>query len=199
MRAGRHFKAAEDVTVSPSYLPHLVAAALDLLIDGECGIWHLANQGAVTNADFAWAIVRGASLPAARVQGVPAAEMGWVVPRPVYSVLASSRGLLMPPLDQAIAHYLEAATEQLAAPPAAGFLLPADGLDAHQARRSGRTTAVRGTSTTSAVIESGTRSRYWAIAAHAIPAHQPATTGSGIADRQRCCTSPLVVSIRVAS
>jgi dTDP-4-dehydrorhamnose reductase len=117
VRAGRHFKAAEDVTISPSYLPHLVAAALDLLIDGECGIWHLANQGAVTHADFARAIARGASLPVERVQGVPAAEVGWLAPRPRYSVLGSSRGLLMPSLDQAISHYLEALPEQWSSPP----------------------------------------------------------------------------------
>jgi dTDP-4-dehydrorhamnose reductase len=109
LRAGRHFMAAEDVTISPSYLPHLVTAALDLLIDGECGIWHLANQGAITHADFVRAIVRGASLPAELVQGVGAAEIGWLAPRPHYSVLGSGRGLLMPPLEQAIAHYLESA------------------------------------------------------------------------------------------
>jgi len=109
LRAGRHFMAAEDVTISPSYLPHLVTAALDLLIDGECGIWHLANQGAVTHADFIREIVRGASLPAERVHGVGAAEIGWLAPWPPYSVLGSGRGVLMPPLDQAIAHYLESA------------------------------------------------------------------------------------------
>ena len=111
VRAGRHFRAAEDVTISPSYLPHLVAAALDLLIDGERGIWHLANQGAITHADLAREVVRGARLPAERIQGVRAAEIGWLAPRPPYSVLGSSRGLLMPSLDQAIAHYLESASE----------------------------------------------------------------------------------------
>jgi dTDP-4-dehydrorhamnose reductase len=119
LRAGRHFMAAEDVTISPSYLPHLVTAALDLLIDGECGIWHLANQGAITHADFVRAVIRGASLPAERVQGVRAAEIGWLAPRPHYSVLGSSRGLLMPPLDQAIAHYLDATPEQWSSPPGA--------------------------------------------------------------------------------
>jgi dTDP-4-dehydrorhamnose reductase len=109
LRAGRHFMAAEDVTISPSYLPHLVTAALDLLIDGECGIWHLANQGAVTHADFVREIVRGASLPAERVHSVGAAEIGWLAPWPPYSVLGSGRGVLMPPLDQAIAHYFESA------------------------------------------------------------------------------------------
>jgi dTDP-4-dehydrorhamnose reductase len=107
-RAGGHFEAAEDATVSPSYLPHLVGVALDLLIDGEHGVWHLANQGAVTYADFARAALRGASLPADRVRSVPAADIPWLAPRPRYSALGSSRGVLMPPLDQALAHYREA-------------------------------------------------------------------------------------------
>ena len=161
VRAGRHFKAAEDVTISPSYLPHLVTAALDLLIDGESGIWHLANQGAITHADFARAMVRGVNLPADRVQSIPAAEIRWLAPRPLYSVLGSSRGLLMPPLDQAMAHYLEAATEQWSSPPGAGqeILLPAAGLDADQAGRNGQTTAISATPTPSTMIDSGSPSR----------------------------------------
>jgi dTDP-4-dehydrorhamnose reductase len=119
VRAGRHFRAAEDVTISPSYLPHLVTAALDLLIDGEHGIWHLANQGAITHADFVRELVRGASLPAERVRGVRAAEIGWLAPRPSYSVLGSGRGFLMPPLDQAIAHYLESGRQARSSPPGA--------------------------------------------------------------------------------
>jgi dTDP-4-dehydrorhamnose reductase len=108
VRTGGHFEAAADVTISPSYLPHLVAVALDLLIDGEHGVWHLANQGAVTYADFARAALRGASLPADRVRSISAAEIPWLAPRPRYSALGSSRGVLMPALDQALAHYREA-------------------------------------------------------------------------------------------
>lgn len=35
------------------YLPDVVRAALDLLIDGETGTWHLANQGAVSLDEMA--------------------------------------------------------------------------------------------------------------------------------------------------
>lgn len=42
---GRPFTVAEDVSVSPTYVPDLVHACLDLLIDGESGLWHLANEG----------------------------------------------------------------------------------------------------------------------------------------------------------
>ena len=33
---------------NPTYVPDLVHAALDLLIDNACGIWHLSNGDAVT-------------------------------------------------------------------------------------------------------------------------------------------------------
>jgi dTDP-4-dehydrorhamnose reductase len=46
-------RAASDMTVSPTYVPDLVNASLDLVIDGANGVWHLANQGATTWADFA--------------------------------------------------------------------------------------------------------------------------------------------------
>ena len=38
-------RAADDMTVSPTYVPDLVHACLDLLIDGESGLWHLTNSG----------------------------------------------------------------------------------------------------------------------------------------------------------
>lgn len=40
-----HFTAVEDVMISPTYIPDLAQAALDLLIDDERDVWHLSNQG----------------------------------------------------------------------------------------------------------------------------------------------------------
>jgi dTDP-4-dehydrorhamnose reductase len=40
-------KAPAHIVVSQAYLSDLVHAALDLIIDGESGIWHLANGGAM--------------------------------------------------------------------------------------------------------------------------------------------------------
>src|SRR4051794_13949614 len=48
LAAGHHFVAAEDSVVAPTYVPDLVHASLDLLIDGERGIWHLANATAIS-------------------------------------------------------------------------------------------------------------------------------------------------------
>ena len=105
---GRIFAAADDVTVSPTYLPDLVHAALDLFLDREAGLWHLASAGAVTWADFAREVVRAAGLDETRVRAVPGEEVGWAARRPRQSVLSSGRGALMRQLDHALARHADA-------------------------------------------------------------------------------------------
>jgi len=50
--AGEAWRAADDYTVSPTYVPDLVNAALDLLIDETEGICHLAGADALSWAAF---------------------------------------------------------------------------------------------------------------------------------------------------
>ncbi|HLA13606.1 MAG TPA: family 1 glycosylhydrolase [Gemmatimonadaceae bacterium] len=98
-------EAAPDVWVSPTYVPDLVSATLDLLIDGERGIWHLANRGAVTWAELA----RRGALAAGLSPELVVDSADGVVPgaaRPKFSVLASERGRLMPSLDDALSRYM---------------------------------------------------------------------------------------------
>ncbi|MFC7477879.1 family 1 glycosylhydrolase [Dankookia sp. GCM10030260] len=106
--AGRSIAAAADVTVSPTYLPDLADAVLDLLMDGEAGIWHLANPGCGTWAEIIREVVGGLSLDPAKVIGVPAATLGRRAPWPAQSALRSGRSALMPPLGQALQRYLGA-------------------------------------------------------------------------------------------
>ncbi|WP_250125736.1 family 1 glycosylhydrolase [Chroococcidiopsis sp. CCMEE 29] len=105
LAAGHPFLAAEDATVSPTYVPDLVHTSLDLLIDGECGVWHLANPGAIAWADLACLVAQQAGLDATRVCPVPTHTLGLAAPRPSYSVLGSERGVLLPSLENAIARY----------------------------------------------------------------------------------------------
>ena len=102
--AGREFYAVDDSVVSPTYVPDLVNATLDLLIDGEAGIWHVANEGAVTWAELARMAVEalGVDGSALRVGPTPA-ELP--ARRPPYSALGSVRGGLLPPLASALARY----------------------------------------------------------------------------------------------
>jgi dTDP-4-dehydrorhamnose reductase len=107
LAAGQPFQAAFDATVSPTYVPDLVQASLDLLIDGECGLWHLANPGAIAWVDLARFAAQKAGLDATHVHPVSTSALGLVAPRPTYSVLGSERGILLPSLENAIARYFD--------------------------------------------------------------------------------------------
>jgi dTDP-4-dehydrorhamnose reductase len=105
LRAGRPFRAASDLTVSPTYLPDLVNTSLDLLIDGEQGIWHLANAGCATWAAFAVSAARAAGVDDSLVEACEWSSLALPATRPRYSVLGSERGSLLPTLDAAIERY----------------------------------------------------------------------------------------------
>jgi dTDP-4-dehydrorhamnose reductase len=112
---GLPVEAASDLVVSPTYVPDLANTTLDLLIDDEHGLWHLANGGATTWANFARRAAEHAGLDASLVIETPAGALGYVAPRPRYSVLGSARGNLMPPLEDAIARYTAECAQLLAA------------------------------------------------------------------------------------
>ncbi|BAZ13704.1 dTDP-4-dehydrorhamnose reductase [Calothrix sp. NIES-4071] len=107
LSAGQTFTAAFDSTVSPTYVPDLVNTSLDLLIDGESGLWHLANVGAVSWADFARIAAKRAGVSISGLITLPTKELGFIAPRPSYSVLGSNRGELLPTLDCAIDRYFQ--------------------------------------------------------------------------------------------
>jgi len=99
---GRPLFAASDITVSPTYVPDLVNAVLDLLIDGEHGIWHVANPGVVTWASFAQHAAAQGGLDPAGVQPRHGCALGFVAPRPSFTALSSERGNFMPAFEDAL-------------------------------------------------------------------------------------------------
>lgn len=106
VRQGQPFAAAADVVVSPTYLPDLVNTALDLLLDEERGIWHLANEGTCTWAELARLAVEAAGLDSGGVVARPAASFGWAATRPGFSALGSQQGTLLPSLESGLRRYL---------------------------------------------------------------------------------------------
>jgi dTDP-4-dehydrorhamnose reductase len=106
LAAGRTFVAANDAVISPSYLPDLVNASLDLLIDGENGVWHLANEGALTWEELARSAAALAGVGDAKLMARPQRALGYRAPRPEYSVLSSARGILLPAIDDALSRYV---------------------------------------------------------------------------------------------
>ncbi len=107
LAAGRPTLAAADLVISPTYVPDLVNASLDLLIDEEHGIWHVANPGAVTWADLGRSAARSAGLDAGLVEGIPASEMALAAPRPAFSALGTERGYLLPAWEDALMRYVQ--------------------------------------------------------------------------------------------
>ncbi|GGK60093.1 dTDP-4-dehydrorhamnose reductase [Rufibacter glacialis] len=103
------FKAAEDSFITPTYVPDLVNMALDLLIDGESGIWHLANTGAYSWAQLAELAANLAGLdPAPWLQPVPMASFKQPAARPVYSALETGKRGILPSVEDALRRYLHA-------------------------------------------------------------------------------------------
>jgi dTDP-4-dehydrorhamnose reductase len=101
-RRGSQVRAAGDAVVSPTYVPELAHAALDLILDGEKGIWHLANSGSASWAEIARAVAAQLGLGPEKVSATPTTDMGWAAPRPSISALASERASLMAPWQEAL-------------------------------------------------------------------------------------------------
>lgn len=115
LAGGDQFAAVADCSVSPTYVPDLCRASLDLLIDRESGLWHLTNGAPVTWHAFARLLLEEAEIGESGLVQARADDMGWRAPRPAFSALSSERGTLMPSLSSAIARFARSWREQ--APP----------------------------------------------------------------------------------
>lgn len=102
---GEEFLAADDAIVSPTFVPDLVRVTLDLLVDGAAGLWHLANEGALSWADLGRAAARRFDLDEAKIIGVPQHELPHRAPRPRFGALASENGRLLPDIEEALDNY----------------------------------------------------------------------------------------------
>lgn len=102
---GRRFVASEARVFTPTYLPDLVRVCLDLLIDGERGLWHLTSGEAATELDFARRVATALGLNASLVVAEERLASGPRTPRPASSALGSTRGALLPGFDDALARH----------------------------------------------------------------------------------------------
>jgi dTDP-4-dehydrorhamnose reductase len=99
LRRGEDITASDKTVVSPTYVPDLVQATLDLLLDDEKGVWHLTNQGAVSWHELACEVADRAKVDRARLR--PAEDAA-----PADTSLASNRGLMLRPLDKALDEFM---------------------------------------------------------------------------------------------
>lgn len=110
LRNNEEVPAAQNVFVSPTYIPDLVHATLDLLIDNEKGIWHLVNQGVTTWADLAFGVAKRYKLNEALIKPMNIEGMNLPAERPLFSALGSEKGALLPALEYALERYFEEKT-----------------------------------------------------------------------------------------
>jgi dTDP-4-dehydrorhamnose reductase len=113
LEAGERFEAVDDVVVSATYVPDLVHETLDLLIDGEAGVWHLAGADAVSWYELARLAAEAAELDPAPLVPIAARDAGWAARRPPAAVLATERGAGLAPPVAALPRYLEAISAEL--------------------------------------------------------------------------------------
>ena len=103
LKRGEDLVVSEKTLVSPTYVPDLVHATLDLLLDEEKGIWHLTNQGAVSWHNLALEIADMAKIGHERIRAAEDEEN-------VDTSLTSKRGLLLRPLPQALSDFAAQST-----------------------------------------------------------------------------------------
>ena len=112
LESGAPFAAANDITVSPTYVPDLVHACLDLLIDRESGIWHLTNGHPVTWVELAIKAAEQAGVDCSRLEPQSGSACNYGAARPSYTALHTHRAVLLPTLDSAMGRYLQSREER---------------------------------------------------------------------------------------
>ena len=103
---GRVVRASGDTAFTPAYVPDLVHACLDLLIDGERGVWHIAHPDGVSHAQLLTLVGEACGLDCGLIQPVTLRSLRLPAPRARVCALASERGQLVQALDAALACYL---------------------------------------------------------------------------------------------
>ncbi len=121
LREGREYVAASDQVGCAAHTPDAARKILEVIEAGAYGVFHLANQGAVSRLALAQKAAALAGLDPARVTGKTLAEMRRPAPRPEYQVMEMAelrrRGFALPqPWEQALAEYVAALSLELSKP-----------------------------------------------------------------------------------
>ena len=90
-----------NVIISPAYIPDLINGALDLLIDGERGLWHLANRGHLSIIELANRLCDEAGLGAIKTSLISKNGSRSFA-------LTSRRGWITPTIESAISRFSRA-------------------------------------------------------------------------------------------
>ncbi len=109
LQTGEPVLVSDDHVHSPTYLPDLVHTCLDLLVDGEKGIWHLASPGEITWAGLLKGAAELLGLETALIRKAKTGRSTGYSQYKMNTVLDSERGRLLPTLEDALARYCQEA------------------------------------------------------------------------------------------
>ena len=102
----------DDVIASYTYVPDLVHACLDLIIDRATGIRHVVNAGKTSWFRLAVLVAERAGMDRDLVKCCRADQMGWKAARPSFSALGTDHGLALPHYRDALERYFQHAPVQ---------------------------------------------------------------------------------------
>jgi dTDP-4-dehydrorhamnose reductase len=105
-RSGEVHYFPNDIIISPTYIVDLVNTTLDIMIDGESGIWHLSNQEEISQFQFVRMALEMAGRDDRNIGGIQSWRLKYAAERPHYSVLSNLKGISLPPLSVALEKYL---------------------------------------------------------------------------------------------
>jgi dTDP-4-dehydrorhamnose reductase len=114
LQAGNPVVVPDSRVHSPTYLPDLVHTSLDLLVDGENGIWHLANPGAFTWVGLVKAAAELLGLSTSLIKAAEPEPSRWHAGMKRNMVLESERGSLLPALEDGLARYCQELERKMA-------------------------------------------------------------------------------------
>ncbi len=111
LREGREYSAASDQVGCAAHTEDAARKILEVIEARAYGLFHLANQGAVSRLELARCAATLAGLDAAQVSGKTLNEMQRPAPRPKYQVMEMAelrrRGFALPrPWEEALAAYI---------------------------------------------------------------------------------------------
>ncbi len=96
---GEEVEACPNSYVSPTFVPDLCHGVLDLLVDGEKGIWHVTNQGRISWHELALRVARGMGQDSSLIRTSLSGELR-------STALSSRRGSLLRSLDDALDDFM---------------------------------------------------------------------------------------------
>jgi len=107
---GRKLRLVDDQRCTPSYVPDVAAAVLQLIETSGYGTYHVVNHGEATWCDFAAEIFRISGLPV-EYERITTAQFAAPAARPLFSVLDTAKyaalcGTPLRPWQAALAEYL---------------------------------------------------------------------------------------------